>query len=331
MTPDETPSKGTPPPESVRHMNPLSRIPVSAMVAELHSRFHRLPPHSRDAAIQSIVEPFVMDKEAADVDAEMDTYHHSPIDASSLEASLAADLAVLDGVVSGTRAYQFSDYLGMSQELHLQITKASTHELISPEAKPLLDGLITGAGVLVDSLVDKSEMDAMMAEDMIGMAMALTGKARVDIMPDNDLIEEGESSVGQWAKECFPHCVGPKNKALSLLGEAIDLVYSTGCSSIDIANMFKFSVVQFGRDPDRGHVTEKVADVQILLWSLASELDMESAEEAEEKMMYNRSRSADYYLERTKQKLLLGMPLLDPPAPGDAPMPATPKDGDDDE
>lgn len=128
---------------------------------------------------------------------------------------------------------------------------------------------------------------------------------------------ETQQTIHEWCKETFPRHVGKKGRAIALLEESAELALAAGVSFEAIRQavevpMKKHIIREMRNEPLESDAGE-VADVLLCLYAYAQEAGYDAHKELDSKMATNRTRTIEYYANKTAQKEDLGFILEDAP------------------
>lgn len=127
---------------------------------------------------------------------------------------------------------------------------------------------------------------------------------------------ETQKSIHEWCKATFPRHVGKQGRAVALLEEAVELALACGVESDAIFAAVRVPILKEAirvstgeREHHPDNDLEEVADVLLCLYAYAEERGCDAHAELDNKMAVNRTRTAEYYAQKTARKEELGFIL----------------------
>jgi NTP pyrophosphatase (non-canonical NTP hydrolase) len=131
---------------------------------------------------------------------------------------------------------------------------------------------------------------------------------------------ETQKSVHEWCKATFTRHIGVKGRAVALVEEAVELALACGVDSKAIKSVVEVPIIKESIRLFNGERkwhdredAEEVADVLLCLYAYAEEAGYDAHKELDEKMALNRTRSKEYYANKTAEKEDWGYILPDAP------------------
>jgi hypothetical protein len=156
------------------------------------------------------------------------------------------------------------------------------------------------------------------------LAASLQGKEKeepvagvvIDGDDDEELADEDQMTVGDWAKDTFPGFMGAKNRSLLIVEAVVSLAIISGCTPVEVGRAFQFSMMRWlkqGYSPTIAElaVQERAANLMTELMIFAHDQRFDLIEHMNLLMMESRRIPKEELRAALKEKIEQGLPLVE--------------------